>query len=384
MAALALLPIGPSERWRPGPQQDPFWLILILLTATVGLPFIALSATTPLLQDWLLAVVTKLLTVCSRSRILPLLPRSIAYPLLVEPTLARLRNRGGGPSATEFLPCCAQPAHGKAAHALEATASKQPSSNGRIRMRKACWFALAACGSMLLLSITNHIAENVAAVPLLWVVPLAVYLLTFILSFGPRRTYNRGLWFRLLAFALGILAYAIFNINAVEAIEISLPIFLLGLFVCCMFCHGELNRLRPGAYGVTGFYLTLAAGAAVGAIFVGLVAPGIFNGIYELPLTLVITAALALFLTWTDGAWPLRILWIGVAACMVVVLAANVEAYREEFVVAPPELLRLSSRGRVPACRPRADQNALSWNYRARRPISVAAFPLPPHYLLRA
>lgn len=183
---------------------------------------------------------------------------------------------------------------------------------------------------MLLLSVTNHIDENVAAVPLLWILPLAVYLLSFIVTFGTERVYIRPLWLRFLAFALGILGYAIYNINTVEAIQISVPIFLAGLFVCCVFCHGELNRLRPHTADLTGFYLLIAAGGASGAVLVGLVAPAVFGGVYELPLTLVFTAALAFLLTWNERAWAVRVLWIGVAAVLVVVSVANIEAYRQD------------------------------------------------------
>jgi hypothetical protein len=197
------------------------------------------------------------------------------------------------------------------------------------RSRKLCWFALPACGSMLLLSVTNHITANVAAVPLLWVLPLAIYLLTFVFTFAPKKVYKRGMWLRLLAVALGTFGYAVYDIRFTEIIQFSLPTYLLALFVSCMFCHGELSRLRPDARNLTEFYVMLSLGGAAGAILVGLVAPHIFSGIYELPLTLVLTAALALLLTWREGAWPIRLLWIAVTASMVVVLGANVRAYQE-------------------------------------------------------
>ena len=181
---------------------------------------------------------------------------------------------------------------------------------------------------MLLLSVTNHIDANIAAVPLLWVLPLGVYLLTFILSFGAHSIYRRAVWLRVLAFALGVLAYAIFDINFVEAIQVSIPVFLAGLFACCMFCHGELNRLRPETSHLTSFYLTIAAGGAFGAIFVGLIAPHIFSGVYELPLTLCATAVLAAALTWPGGRWPVRALWIAVSVSMAIVFVKNVTAYR--------------------------------------------------------
>ena len=83
----------------------------------------------------------------------------------------------------------------------------------------------------------------------------------------------------MLAFTLGVLGYAIYNISAVEAVQVSLPIFLGGLLVCCLFCHGELYRLRPQAAGLTEFYVMIAAGGTAGAIFVGLLAPLLFDGI---------------------------------------------------------------------------------------------------------
>jgi SAM-dependent methyltransferase len=154
-----------------------------------------------------------------------------------------------------------------------------------------------------------------------------------VLGFGSRRLYVRSLWLRFLAFALGILGYAIYNIEAVEAIQVSLPLFLIGLFICCTFCQGELYRLRPRPSALTGFYLMIAFGGAVGAVFIGLVAPHIFAGIYELPLTLCLTAALALLLTWNSGQWAVRLLWAGVLACMLAAGLANVRAYREDALV---------------------------------------------------
>lgn len=185
---------------------------------------------------------------------------------------------------------------------------------------------------MLLLSVTNHIDENVAAVPLLWILPLAIYLLSFIVAFSTSRTYVRAVWLRFLAFALGVLGYAIYNINTVEAIQVTVPLFLAGLFVCCVFCNGELNRLRPHTADLTGFYVTVAAGGAVGAVFVGLIAPALFGGIYELPLTLVFTAFLAFLLTWSERAWSVRVLWIGVTIAMAIVFVTDVNAYREDAI----------------------------------------------------
>nr|MDQ2711837.1 fused MFS/spermidine synthase [Acidobacteriota bacterium] len=289
---------------------------------------LALSATSPLLQAWIsragFRAPYRLFAVSNFASLAAL----VAYPFVVEPNLDT-------PSQSVwwsilyilFVVLCTTITlwTGRATLALtpeSQTADRVP------KLRQVQWFALAACGSMLLLSITNHIDENVAAVPLMWVLPLAVYLMTFVLGFGSFNIYRRSLWMRLLAFALGILAYALYHINAVEAIQISLPIFLAGLFICCLFCHGELSRLRPATPQLTEFYVMIAAGGAAGAIFVGLIAPKIFSGIYELPLSLLFTASLALALTWNDGVWALRALWAGVAGCMLAVMIANIQAYR--------------------------------------------------------
>jgi hypothetical protein len=328
LASLILLPIGPGLRWRAEAPDHPAWAILLMLCATIGLPFAALSATSPLLQHWAARLGHRkpygLFAVSNFASLAAL----FAYPLFVEPTLDMPAQRWSWSLLyVLFAGVCAAVAC-VTKSVPDTTESSTPPTPPKLRPRL-LWFALPACGSMLLLSVTNHITENVAAVPLLWILPLAVYLLTFVVAFSGT-IYKRTLWLRLLAMALGVLGYAIYDINTIEAIQISLPIFLLSLFACCMFCHGELNRSRPEPSQITEFYLMIAAGGAVGAIFVGLIAPLIFNGIYELPLTLVVTALLALVVTWRDETWAMRSLWAGVTIGMVVVFAGNVSAFRED------------------------------------------------------
>ncbi len=327
--SLLLLPIGPSEHWKFLSPENPSWLIFRMLAASVGLPFLALSATSPLLQAWLARGGSeepyRMFAISNFASLAALL----AYPTLIEPLLGtRKQSVGWSLLYVFFATVCTTVA-------WQTRTAKQSDHPERERpdapvFRGLQWFALAACGSMLLLAVTNHIDENVAAVPLMWILPLAVYLLSFVFSFGAFNVYKRSLWIRLLAFALGTLGYAIYNINSLIAIQISLPIFLGGLFICCIFCHGELNRLRPHAQDLTGFYLLIAAGGAAGAIFVGLVAPLIFNGIYELPIALVFTALLALTSTWSDRNWAVTLLWVALSACMIAVAVMNVKAYRED------------------------------------------------------
>jgi hypothetical protein len=169
-------------------------------------------------------------------------------------------------------------------------------------------------------------------VPFLWILPLAIYLLTFILCFESSRWYRRGLFLRLLAVGLASVGYAIYNIGETAAPVVQLPVLAFGLFSGCMYCHGELSCLKPDARRLTSFYLTLALGGALGAAFVGLAAPAIFSSIYELPISLLFAAALALHLNWSSG-WLQRLLWVSVAAAMAMVLVAEVRGYRHDTLV---------------------------------------------------
>ena len=331
LVSLAFLPIGPGRSWvTAGSIEEPALFILGMLTATIAIPFLLLSATSPLLQHWLarsgsrapypLFALSNLASLCAL----------LGYPLLLEPVLDLQRQRAiwsGG--YVLFLILCLTVTWRGARHRSLDLRISTAERIWILPTRKLAWFALSACGSVLLLSITNHMAENVAAAPLLWVLPLAVYLLTFILAFGVYRNPSRPLWLRLLAVALGVLGYSVYEINAVVALQVSLPILLGGLLICCLFCHSELYRLRPPTEDLTTFYLIIAAGGAAGAIFVALIAPAVFSGIYELPVALMLTAALATALTWSKGAWPVRVLWVGVTASTLAIMVANVRAYHE-------------------------------------------------------
>ena len=331
-ASQFLLPIGPGIRWRAEASSHPVWTILLMLTLTIGLPFAALSATSPLLQHWIARLGSRTPYVLFAVSNFASLGALFAYPLLVEPALGMKEQRFCWSVLYGVFTCvCGVSAWwsvraGAVVFPPETNDWLAPPKAGR----RLLWLALSACGSMLLLSVTNHISENVAAVPLLWILPLAAYLLTFVLAFSGADIYRRGLWLRLLGVGLGVLGYAIYDIDAIEAIQVSVPVFLVSLFVCCMFCHGELNMARPGAGEITEFYLMLAAGGAAGAIFVGLIAPRIFSGIYELPLTLVVTAVLALGVIWQDEGWLTRTLWAGIVAGMLVVFVGNVAAFRKD------------------------------------------------------
>ncbi|MBZ5586757.1 MAG: hypothetical protein LAQ30_32135, partial [Acidobacteriia bacterium] len=168
------------------------------------------------------------------------------------------------------------------------------------------WLLLPACASALLLAITNHMTQNVAAIPFLWVLPLSVYLLSFILCFESSGWYRRNPYLQLLAVALGSMAYAMYSDTTGNMpIKIGVPLFLMGLFTCCMVCHGELARLKPHPRYLTHFYLMISAGGALGGVLVGLVAPRLLTGYFELPIALMACGALAILAlrTYPEPAW---------------------------------------------------------------------------------
>lgn len=331
--ALFLLPIAPGIRWIPLPGDNPFWHILGLLTFAIGIPYTLLSTTSPLVQTWYARRqpgkdAYYLFSFSNLASFLALL----AYPFLVEPVFAtHLQAALWSVLFVLFVAVCAATAwvsrNGETVIPLKTSDSEPPSA-----AKKLHWLALAACGSMLLLTITDHLTQNVAPVPLLWVLPLALYLLSFTLVFSRRGFYNQWLFIRLLAVFLGAMGYVLYDARGLNAIQVSVPLFCIGLFVACMFCHGELNRLRPDESHLTLFYLMLSLGAALGAIFVGLIAPHIFDNLYEFPLTLFFTAALALVTFWSGG-WSARALWGCVTVAMAIVLVMNVRAYRRNSFV---------------------------------------------------
>jgi hypothetical protein len=173
------------------------------------------------------------------------------------------------------------------------------------------WVLLASCASVLLVSVTNHMSQNVAPIPLLWVLPLALYLLTFIFAFESDRIYQRWIFIPLLAPALAGMAYMIYAEDGNFNIKYAIPGFAAGLFICCLFCHGELARRRPAPRHLTLFYLMVSLGGALGGIFVALIAPRVFRIYWELPLGMIACGILAMIAVWSLrlpklGAWPLR------------------------------------------------------------------------------
>ncbi len=320
LISLTLLPILPSASWKPDEVGDPTFRILLLLAATIGLPYFILSSTTPLLQVWYVRktgnqVPYRLFALSNFGSMLALL----SFPFIVEPSMTSpMQAYTWSGLYVAFAALCAYAAWASQESAVipapvatvaeVAPASDKPApSFGEMGL----WVALAACASALLVSVTNHLSANVAPIPLLWVVPLALYLLSFILSFESDKIYQRWLFVPWVAPALGWMAYSIYASEGNYHIKYSIPIFSLGLFLCCMLCHGELALRKPAARYLTSFYLMISVGGALGGIFVALIAPNVFTTFLELPIALTLCGVLAVITLWEVdipkiGPWPVR------------------------------------------------------------------------------
>jgi hypothetical protein len=177
------------------------------------------------------------------------------------------------------------------------------------------WVALAACASTLLVSTTTHLSQNVAPIPLLWVVPLALYLITFILCFESDKLYQRWIILPWLAPALAWMAYGVYANEGNLHIKVTIPVFAAGLLIACMMCHGELALRKPAPQYLTLFYMMVSLGGALGGTVVALVAPRVFPSYLELQLALVWCGVMAAIVLWNEampkvGVWPTRVLMI--------------------------------------------------------------------------
>jgi protein-L-isoaspartate O-methyltransferase len=308
--AVALLPITPGDAWKPTDGSHAAGHILLLLLGCLGLPYLVLSATGPLLQAWFSKANPgvspyRLYALSNVGSLLALL----IYPFYLEPQLSRQAQADGwswGLAIYAGLTAWCGLKVWKSSATDDETARTAEVEAPASAWRKLLWFALPACGVMLLLAITNKLCQDIAVVPFLWVLPLSLYLLSFIISFDSPRWYHRAFWLPLLAALLGMALWNLYQAESHPDITPLATLYLGTLFVACMVCHGEVYRLRPGASRLTGFYLSLSAGGAAGGLFVALVAPFVFPDYFELHLALFLTAALVLLVLRQDPTLPLR------------------------------------------------------------------------------
>jgi SAM-dependent methyltransferase len=326
----ALLTLGVHVR--PGPSAvsyHPALTVFRVLATVIGLPYLALSATTPLLTAWYAGSFGsdspyRLFALSNLASLLAL----GSYPLLIEPGLTMRQQTGlwsGGFLLFAVL-CGALAWQGR-----RRVASPMPEQAALPGHPEPFWFLLALGGGMMLTAVTSHMSANIAAIPLLWLPPLALYLLTFILAFQGAWLPVRQSMLRFVLVAVASVAYMMRDIRAQLPIAVSVPLFLIALFIICFFLHGELYARRPVTAGMTRFYLVTAAGGAAGTLLVGVIAPLVFRANYDLACTLVVVALIALAATWQDG-WGLRMLWMVGATAAIVVLSTQVRQYDDDAV----------------------------------------------------
>lgn len=343
--SLLCLPIIASESWKPQGDEDPIIRILGLLVATIGLPYALLSTTTPLIQAWYWrsfkqAVPYRLFALSNAASLAALL----GYPTLIEPFF------GGRQTALVWsvgyaifaLLCIwvgwksiSAPAslsstvEGRSlapqSHEDESAAGKtqQGSTQSPPLSARLAWIVLSALGSAVLLAVTNHLTQNISSVPFLWVLPLALYLITFIICFDRPGWYHRGFWGVAAAISLPVMVYFA---DSLALFQVS-GLYAAGLFAVCMFCHGELASLKPHPSQLTRFYLAMSLGGALGALSIAIGAPLLLSGYYELHITL---AVIALVLLWRsfDSTWIWRLSSAGLVAAVLFLVHDELEAYR--------------------------------------------------------
>jgi hypothetical protein len=304
VSALALLPIIPSDAWKPTGGENPVPRILALLLVTVGLPYFVLSTTGPLMQQWFSRANPsrspyRLFALSNAGSLLAL----VSYPFFFETHFTRKAQASfWGWGLLAFVLCCgfcavrlwrshspglkSKVQRGESESGLTEDAplsSPAPAINSQpSTLNYFLWLLLPACASTLLLATTNKMCQDVAVIPFLWVAPLAIYLVSFIISFDSPR------WYRRLPYTVALILVLV-AVGWVLPKQSEIPLFLVlgtysaALFICCMVCHGELYRLKPEPERLTSFYLMVAAGGALGGLFVAVFAPFLFETYAELP-----------------------------------------------------------------------------------------------------
>jgi hypothetical protein len=312
-ASLALLaflavtwgtPITPSVNWRPTSGDHPVWSLTVLLAVSAGLPYFVLSSTGPLLQSWFTKTHPgrtpyRLYSLSNLGSLLGLL----TYPFLVEPwfslrTQARIWSAGFVAFAVVCGYCALRLGKSSAVPKTidPLLAGQEAVDVGSVQSKPTIgshllWLSLAACASIVFLATTNQICQDVAVIPFLWVLPLSLYLLSFIICFDEPRWYSRSVFHPALVVAI-FLACLLLLGWGIRSIFVQIAAHSFVLFACCMVCHGELARSKPDSRHLTSFYLMVALGGALGGVLVALIFPHIFRGFWEYQLGLWLSVLL--------------------------------------------------------------------------------------------
>ena len=340
----------PASTLKPQGGAEPTGRILVVLLLTIGLPYFLLSTTSPLLQAWYDAHIRASANADEKAKSFPYrlyalsntgsLLALLSYPILVEPRftlhqqaalwqtgywgfallciVVAVRMKGGGEEEKR------RGEEEKRRDEALSTVNYQLSAPSR--WLYPIWILLAACSSTLLLGVSNHLSQNVAAIPFLWVLPLSLYLLSFIWCFGNKEWQWKPAFLPFPFTFCAAMAYALNDNNQNLPINILIPVFAGGLFVGCVLCHGELARLKPDTRHLTAFYLMLSIGGALGGVFVGVIAPRFFRAEYELPLAIGACAVISLFALYRE---PGRKWWRETNWIVLTVMTGGLIAYMQ-------------------------------------------------------
>ncbi len=315
-AAMLTLPIEPDATWKPTGAEHPTWYLLKLLLVHVGAPYFMLSSTGPLLQAWLGDQghgnrVYRLYALSNVGSLLALL----SYPVLIEPWLPlSMQTRGWSVAFCLFAAI-----QGFVATWQMRASRQQPDQAGSQAAvdafppaiwQQAAWLGLPAFASLMLLAVTNHVSQEIAVIPFLWVVPLSLYLLTFIICFDRPQWYRRKVW--ALISGICLLTLPLTSHGPLSASLIAqASSYLSLLFGICMLCHGEVAALKPSPRYLTQYYVLLSLGGAIGGLFVGIVCPLVFTSYFEMPMALAISAGLVMTLFVGSPDWHSQAFDIG-------------------------------------------------------------------------
>lgn len=328
VVALLTLPIVPGAFWKPPDGSHPTWRILLLLAAKVGLPYFLLASTSPAVQSWF----ARAYPGRSPYRLYALsnvgsLGALLSYPFLVEPMMTtRAQGNMWSILFVLFAACCLRLTYGLwragPLPPLESAAESVPGDAARpSRGARLSWLLWPALASVALMAVTNHLCQDLAVVPFLWVAPLSLYLLTFIICFDRQAWYFRRGFAMAAAFAVLAVSYLPLAgylerfysrmgihfhwSHVAKHVVVETAVYLAALFLICMVCHGELVRRKPAPRYLTSFYLNVAAGGALGGVLVGLVCPLVFSSYLELNLVLLVSffVAVAVLVAEAGRAW---------------------------------------------------------------------------------
>ncbi|MFM9081238.1 MAG: ferrichrome ABC transporter permease, partial [Opitutaceae bacterium] len=293
LVSLALLPITPGDGWKSDLGGDPNLRILLLLAATIGLPYFVLSSTGPLMQQWFSQTNPgvspyRLYALSNVGSLLALL----SYPAYFEVKFSRQAQAvmwSAGLAMFAILcgvcawilwrrsPGAVASASGPAtADSVPAETEEAPSATDRF-----LWIVLPMVASVLLLATTNKLCQEVAVIPFLWVLPLALYLLSFIICFDHARWYHRPTFIALLVIGMAAAAQ-ILPAGTDVPMRLQIAAYNVVLFLACMVCHGELYRLKPAPKRLTSYFLLISLGGALGGFLVAIVAPAVLSDYRDL------------------------------------------------------------------------------------------------------